>query len=146
MEIHQPDNIGTARLKGKRLDLVCRFAVRLQSIGRVGKTSAFLYHLTNAVDRVKNISRIDTSRCRCRQCQVASVFEDAVQRGGCWKDARPSVVLAQCDERGCARKRRSCCRRITGLVKQAEPAAGLFEREQFRITNPEQGTTKDRNE
>ena len=103
MEVHQPDNVGAPRLKRKRFDLACRFAVRLQCIGRVGETSSFFYYLANAIDGVKDISRIDASRCRCGQCEVAGVFEDAVERGGGWKDPRPSVVLAQCAERGMGR-------------------------------------------
>lgn len=100
VKIHQPDDVTVPRLKWKRLDLACRFAIRLQCIGRGGETSPFFYYLPNAVNGVKNIPRVDASRCCCSQCQVASVFEDAAERGCRGKNACPSVVFAQRTECG----------------------------------------------
>src|SRR5664279_5394922 len=96
VKIHQPDNVGTARLKRERFYFACRFAVRQECIGRVGKAPSVCYYPADAIDGVYKVSGIDAPRCGCGQCEVARVFEDAVEGGGGWKDPRPSVVLTQC--------------------------------------------------
>ena len=78
MKIHQPDNVGSPRLKRERFDLACRFAVRIERIGRVGETPTFCCYAANAIDRVDQVPGIDTTGRGCGQCKQARVFENAI--------------------------------------------------------------------
>ena len=113
----------------------------------------FLGDLTHAIDRMQQVSRLLTPRRRRRQREITGVLEDPFERGAGGKHARPAEHVIQGNERVTAgltasakatavrrsfTRRRKACTTTVLCAEDAEPAAGLTEREQVLVADAEE--------
>ena len=92
VQVHDPDDVGAARLERKRLDLARVLAIVLERVGGVGQAAALLDDLPHAVDGMQQVASLDAARRRRGERQVAGVLENALERRGRRQDTRPAVV------------------------------------------------------
>ena len=100
MQIHQSNDVRAPGFERQRLYLARGVAVGLQRVRCVGEAAARFHDLPNTINRVDYVPGVHTARIRRGQREIPAVFKDSLQRRGGRQHSRPSVVSAQCPQRG----------------------------------------------